>query len=404
MAAPFTLKLLPLYRAIDPMFTLDVENRFKKIYGSDGRRGSDILRHRLGFMSFLVTKDKLKLEPPIIETIKIKTPDSDKYKLEEVKKEMLAFVEKQVAYYTSRKEEDKAFFFECIEHYKGTLRRQEDYVELNEYLEYIELIKKTPPMGLGYIKEQLRFCNLLEKNKIIPSLNDKATKEKFIEVKSLYKYMILKIQGECLGRILGKRRMECYQSMLAYIDFSGIINSTNKKTVIFSSFVDVIDKADELIKEKGYTPLIVYGKTTNELAQIVGRFEKEEQINPLLATFKSLSTAVPLIMADTVIMIDPPFREYILTQAISRVHRLGADTQTYIYMTELDTGEEPNLSNRTVDILKWSQEEVSNILGVPSTYNLEGTETSDSVSMEEFVGLNVEFNSVLKHANPIASW
>jgi len=46
-------------------------------------------------------------------------------------------------------------------------------------------------------------------------------------------------------------------------------------------------------------------------------------------------------------LFDPIF----LKQAISRVDRLGQDTQVYIYNFYLDTGEESNLSTRSGDII-----------------------------------------------------
>lgn len=86
-------------------------------------------------------------------------------------------------------------------------------------------------------------------------------------------------------------------------------------------------------------PVVVYGKTNNELNKTVGLFEKDIDLNPLVATYQSLSTAVPLVMADTMIMLNAPFRAYIHEQAISRIHRLGADTQTIVWEAYLNTGE-----------------------------------------------------------------
>ena len=59
---------------------------------------------------------------------------------------------------------------------------------------------------------------------------------------------------------------------------------------------------------------------------------------------------------------------YQLNQAISRIHRLGSDTQVCINICALDTGNLPNITTRTVDILKWSQEEIEKITGTPCAY------------------------------------
>jgi SNF2 family DNA or RNA helicase len=103
------------------------------------------------------------------------------------------------------------------------------------------------------------------------------------------------------------------------------------------------------------------------LTSIVHRFEKEKDLNPLVATYASLSTAVPLIMADTMIIINPPFRQYIMDQTVARIHRLGATTQTRIFNILLDTGTEPNISTRTINIMQWSKDQVSAILGIETS-------------------------------------
>ena len=55
----------------------------------------------------------------------------------------------------------------------------------------------------------------------------------------------------------------------------------------------------------------------------------------MIATYKSLSTAVPMTMADVMIMVDTPFRDYIFQQTIARINRLGTTTQTYVYIAKL---------------------------------------------------------------------
>ena len=49
-------EVIPILRTIDPMFDLETEDRFKKIYGLSSSRGLDILSHRLGYMSFKIDR------------------------------------------------------------------------------------------------------------------------------------------------------------------------------------------------------------------------------------------------------------------------------------------------------------------------------------------------------------
>jgi hypothetical protein len=88
-------------------------------------------------------------------------------------------------------------------------------------------------------------------------------------------------------------------------------------------------------------------------------------------------------MADTMILIDTPFRDYILQQTVSRIHRLGSDTQTHVYLIALYTGPLPNISTRTTDILKWSQEQTAEILGIRSPFELQDLGAEKQVVTED---------------------
>src|SRR5690606_11890806 len=109
--------------------------------------------------------------------------------------------------------------------------------------------------------------------------------------------------------------------------------------------------------------------------KIVSTFYKNEDVNPLIATYQSLSTAVPLTAANTIVMINQPFRSGIREQTIARAARLGQDKDVHVIDVLLDTGDLANISTRTNDIMQWSQEQVASILGVKNV-------DVDSLSLE----------------------
>lgn len=370
---------IPLFRAIDPYFNEDTEMRFKKIYGKDASKGLDILKHRLGIVSFKIEKSELKLLPPIIENISIKMPNSNTYTLTEISKEMKIYTAERFKYFADRKKEDEKFFYSCLDKYKDSIEHnKEAHIEFDKYNNYLQIvIKAYIASSLDSVKEELMFCNQYENKVIIPFLSSEDKLE-FKSVKTVIKYLGLKIQGECLGRVLGRKRIQCHIDMIPFIDFKGICNSSLKKTLIFTSFVEALEECNKSLKNQDMEPLVVYGKTNHELADTVKRFENDESLNPLIATYNSLSTAVPLVMADTMIMLNAPFRAYIQEQAISRIHRLGADTQTYVFMINLDTGKEVNISTRSIDILQWSKNQVEQIMGITSPFEI--TESLESMS------------------------
>jgi hypothetical protein len=387
---------IPIFTTIEPRFTPAVAESFKKLYGTGGGRALDILAHRVDIMSFKVEKSELKLEPPRIVDVPVKVPNGDDFTLDKVKQEMQAFVEERSKYYASRKSLDQDFFDSCLLKAYKTFKRPIEFEEYERYLRYIKVVQQNVG-DLSVCKDELMFCNRYERDVIMPKL-DNAEAKQFKDVKSIIKYVSLKIQGECLGRILGKRRMECIKAVSQHIDYSKIIESTEKKTVIFTSYVEVLESTSHKVADLGYSPMVVYGKTNTELASIVTAFETKKEINPLIATYQSLSTAVPLTVADCMIMVNAPFRDYIHQQAISRIHRIGANTQVTVYIAKLDTGVAPNLSSRSLDILAWSQSQVEMITRTKSPFpvsettgvSLESQDNQGNYNEHDFIGITYE--------------
>lgn len=372
-------ELIPLLTVLDPFFTDPVQERFRKIFGKDGNKGLDILKNRMGLISHKIEKSALKLDKPIMKAVPIKMPTGELYTLPAIRLVMEAFIRERTEYYKKRRKDDERYWERCITLHEDSLRAAAQKMEYQKYkLTLKTVISCADPR---YIGEEIAYTNWYEKKYFEPSLPREMVKQ-FRDVKSIIKYTQLKIQGECLGRVLGRKRIECHVDMVKYIDFVTIVESTMKKTVVFTSFVEALVAADVQCKSVNLTPLVVYGKTNNELASIVSKFEKDEAINPLIATYNSLSTAVPLVMADTMIMINAPFRAYIQEQAISRIHRIGADTQTTINLCHLDTGDVPNISTRSSEILAWSMEMVEAIMGIKSPFAITESLEEFDVSLE----------------------
>jgi len=381
-----SVEAIPIFRAIDPLFTNEVVEPFKKVFQGEANRATKILAERLNLVSHKIEKDELKLSKPIFQDISVAVPDSEQYTLPALSLEMERYVavradelKKQVPDFRRTYDECLAIAFETEQHtIRSTQERNVARVLRGQYDDTVRaVIKAHDQGGLMYMAQEMALCTQYEKEHVLPYLPSTEYRNRFKEAKSVVKYYKLKVRGECLGRILGRRRIEAHVAMAPYLDYDTILNSTEKKTVIFSSFVEVIEAAEKTLRKLKYQPLSVYGKATSQLSQIVKEFEVNPLANPLLATYASLSTAVPLIMADTLVMINPPYRDYILQQTVSRVNRLGATTQTYCYTCILDTGDTPNISSRTVDILKWSQDQIEQILQIKSPYKLE-----DDVELE----------------------
>lgn len=378
---------IPMMRTLDPFFNPGVEERFRKIYGRNADRAKDILRNRLGLISFRVDKATVVDNKVQTHDVNVVIPNGEAYTLHSIRQEMVAFITQRLDYYQKNMKAYQQFYLDCMDLHEKTLRSEEQRRAFSTYKQYIQLIRRGYDPVL--MKQEALYCNQYELQVIIPSL-PQPMRADFKDTRSVIKYVQLKVQGECLGRILGKRRSQCHVDMVPYCGVDKIIDGSEKKTVIFSSFVEVVDKLRDHLTAKGYKPLVVYGDTNKNLNQIISQFADDIDANPLIATYQSLSTAVPLVMANTAIMMNAPFRDYEYEQATSRVNRLGQDAQVHIWNMKLDTGKEGNISTRSHEILAWSKEQVDAILGI-STPELQVTVESVGLTLEEHLGLKPVF-------------
>jgi hypothetical protein len=363
----------PLFSTIDPYFDVDAQKRFQTIYGKAAQRANDVLAARMGKVHYHISKGDVVSTKVFTHTVKVKLANGDDYTLETIKKEMVAFVEERVKFYKNNMRHYERTYEDTLRMFEKTLETREQWKEYKQYRAYIKEIRRGfDPVAM---REMSSFCNHYEKKVIMPTL-PKDVRDEFKGLRSIIKYYMLKVQGEALGRVLGAKRAKCHIDIVTkgkwFTEKNGqnepvtlpqLIDGALKKTIFFTSYVEVVDATADYLKSIGYQPLRVYGDTNSQLPQIVGQFEKDEDANPLAATFASLSTAVPLVMANNTIMSNVPFRSYEYEQAVARTDRKGQTEDVDIWNIKLDTGDEPNISTRSHDIMAWSKQQVAEIMG-----------------------------------------
>lgn len=385
---------IPLLKTIDPYFNdKDTEARFRKIFGRDANKANDILRNRIGLVSFKILKKDVVKGEVIYKTLSVSIPNGDHYTLDAIRTDMSAFIDARMRYYSENMHDIQKLYYTCLSLHAAKLSGG-DLHDFEVYKRYISII------SAGYdartMQVEVMYCNKYELQQIIPSLPDDLKKQ-FKSARSVIKYLTLKVMGEALGGVLGKRRSQCHVDMINHLNLEALVDAGTKKTVIFTSYVEVVDKVAEYMTEVGYEPIKVYGETNKHLGSMIASFAKNEAANPLIATYQSLSTAVPLIMANNMIMLNAPFRDHEREQAIARCDRLGQDDVVTVTDVFLDTGGKPNISTRSKDILEWSRAAVSSIMGVSAPDDLTATLealTDDYIPLEQS---QIEFFSRAAH-------
>lgn len=375
---------LTMFATIDKLFDKGVYQSFLKVFGVSGVYATSVMANRLQLV-----RSEIKTRGSGVEQythkIKVTLKNGGDYTLKTISAKMIDYVKERKAYYQKNAKQYEIDFFNGIEAYRSrVVRGRGDTNIFRAGLE--DYLVKAKTLHEGYIptdpkhKQYVLDCNHYEDKVIIPLLpND--VKKVFRKAKSVYKYVDLTIMGEALGNILGKSRSKCNADIVKQLvtdakvitedgetyqsDLPDIIRNAQAKTIIFTDYVEVVKETEYQLKLNGFTPISIFGETTagNGLAMQTKVFKEKPEINPLITTFKTLSEAVPLTEANRVIFLNLPFRSGTYEQAVKRANRIGQTLDVDLFEVTLDTGEEPNISTRNEDILKWSEEQVALILG-----------------------------------------
>lgn len=374
---------MTMFETIDKLFTPEVVKSFNSVFGISGVYAATVMANRLQLVKATIKAQGSGVEQFTYQS-KVVLPDAWKYTLSTIREEMKKYIRERTAFYNEFRDEYIEEYFEGIEEFKANLGSNFDtkmQIALDEYL------AKTKELHNGYNptspvhKQYIIDCNYFEDKVIIPILSNK-TKKIFRKAKSVYKYVELTIIGETLGNVIGRKRTECNKAIVEAMaksftvvneesketyetNLGEVIRDAEAKTLIFTDYVDVLKRCNEILTEEGFHPITIFGETTTTigLSNQVKQFKENSKINPLITTFKTLSEAVPLTEANTVIFLNLPFRSGTYDQAVKRANRIGQTKDVHLYEVTLDTGGEENISTRNLDILKWSEEQVSILMG-----------------------------------------
>jgi superfamily II DNA or RNA helicase len=375
-----TLEVSNMFRFCDPNFNAKMESIFEELYKTPTKLLLGILPLRYGYVSTFVSKDGVKLPKTYTIEENITLSNGKYFELESIRDRMKSYALERNTYYDDNavkfeKEyinlRDKALRLSLKD---GTL----DKDGLKQYIADIKDIKhRYVNGGLMDVPITLKRANDFETNDIMPYLKGKDLKD-FRELKSVIKYVSLKIQGEILARVVMRTRIDLAVSMAEQIDYKKYLTMTEKKTLMFSSYGEACDMAYK--KASKFTKCLqVYWEHTKHLAETVREFHTNDKAQACVATYKSLSTGVEVKAANLTIFFDLPFKTYIYGQAIARTHRIGQDKPCTFLQLILDTGNEPNINSRNIDIIQESKEMVELITRKEVKLEFKGNDKKGSV-------------------------
>ena len=355
-------EMIPFLKASDPHFDKDAEQRFSRIYTASANRANEIFNHRFGeFMAFKIVRKDAFAGEPILQQLPVKLTDkqAEPFLITTVKKDMAAYMTQRFAFYAQQYGNYQQIVRDGFRDYAATLTDEAAKKSFALYQVRFDMVIYDDPDLTPYIRH---WVNTYEQNKIIPGLLPES-RAPFRSALSVLKDVRKKVMGEALGNVLMKRRMECACILGIACKPETIINDAKAKTLIYASYVQPLELLNTYLTKLGFKPIMATGKTETEFNLKFSQFSTNPELNPILATFDFLREGQPITAANTIILINRPYRQYVWEQVIGRALRLGQKNQVYIVEVTLDTGDKLNVSQRTDIILTSIRDDIKVLLG-----------------------------------------
>lgn len=369
-------ELMPMLYILDRKFP-PIADIFKFYYQGFNYKKLDMFRYRFDLYKKTKQKDTSKLPKLEIVEHRVKVPDGTKlYSMDVIKREFQKYKIDRVKEFLDNMDKYEADFERILMNVKmeafrqGMLKKDIDVV-LKDYKAEIKTIRKADKANnLFSVGPQITKAREIEDNFILKYLVGDEKKE-FKHVRSIIKYPGFKAMGEALGRVIMGKRISCYKALASAVNYKELLGLTTKKGIVFSSYVGVCKNAIAKSGMDGYHPIGVFGEHIEHLPEYVKEFnDLKNKTNPIVATYKALSTGVPLIGGNIIIMLDIPVRLYLMDQAVSRAWRIGQDKPVTIILVKLDTGKIFNITDRDNFILNLSTENVEMLTGNKIPYEI----------------------------------
>lgn len=346
-------EIVPSLMMIDPMFTEEVAKLYNKCFNVDGVGTKDIVNTRFGIVMHRKTKKEvLSLPNKNLHTLNLKVKNDDRYISDNVKAEVNLVFQRLYKIEMERSNELKRNYIDNIMKYSKAPRK-----ELHEYMKYIE--HPFEEYSEAYMEKMKNFVNQYVKPNIVYPVDVKN----FKEAETAYLRMKERAIGRALGEVMHPRRKEMFiqlyeQNKSRIIE---MINTATKKTVIFSTLLEVVDYISKDLEKQGIKNVKIVGGSGDRM-KLIQQFKNDEETQVLIATSQTLSTGVTLTEANQMFFFGTPWRSADYNQCCDRIYRIGQTTDVNIYNVLLNTGSELNLSTRMNDILNWSDNMFNNMI------------------------------------------
>ena len=346
-------EIVPSLMLIDPLFTDEVAKLYNRCFNVDGVGTKDIVNARFGIVMHRKTKKEvLTLPEKNLHTLNFTLKNSDKYISANVTIDVNAAFQKLYRVEMDRSVELKRNYIDMIMKYSKAPRK-----DLDEYMKYLE--HPFEQYHEAYLEKMKNFVLQY----VTPNIVYPVDAKNFKEAETAYLRMKERAMGKALGEVMHPRRKEMFIQLYEQNkkEIIKMIRNSTKKTVIFSTLLEVVHYIGNDLEKQGIKNVKIVGGSGDRM-KLIQQFKNDEETEVLIATSQTLSTGVTLTEANQMFFFGTPWRSADYNQCCDRIYRIGQTTDVNIYNVLLDTGAELNLSTRMNDILNWSDNMFNNMI------------------------------------------
>ena len=359
-------EIVPTLMCIDPMFNDECAKIYNKAFTVNSDTVKNVVKARFGMIMHRDMKsDVLTLPEKHIQDLKLECRNSDLYLNANVGEAVGKRYHEIYDELSKTQGDYKTKYFEYVKKYMSC-----DNDKLQAYMDLIKILDESGYDIVGIHELDLDLYKNFDKMYVIPNITNHKELEDFKLCSTRYLRLRASCMGKAIGEIIPMRRKNMFIQI--YKDNKDLIikmiKRAEKKTVIFSPLLEVVNFISKDLKESGVENIKIIGETKNRIDEI-NKFKNSDSIDVLIATDKTLSTGVTIVEANQMFFFGTPWRSADYNQCCDRIYRIGQNVDVYIYNVLLMT-KGGNLSTKMNKILNWS-EGMFNSFVVEENYSIE---------------------------------
>lgn len=347
-------EIVPAMIMIDPTFTMDLARVYIKSFTSNVESLSNVVTPRFNKTVYRKTKDQvLNLPTKTVTNFQLKYRNEEPYLMRTVRNQITERFKEILASYKDEIDAVKDEFRQTTLKYSSQDRTTTlDYIKfVDNGQDYESIHDSLYDLYDGFLRQQ-----------VYPNIKDKKEYDRYKYVVSVYVYLTQKCfflaMGEIMPKVKAQAFIELYDNNIDLI--VKMIDNNPKKTVIFSTIVEVVEHIYDDLNKRDIKTVKITGKVKNRM-DIINQFRNDDTVDVLVATSQTIGTGVTLVEASQMFIFGPPYRKADFDQACDRLHRIGQTHPVNIYNI-VGACTAKDVTNRMTDILEWSDKMVSSVL------------------------------------------